>query len=91
MNTSKQLIKDYFDKHSLVESNIESYNNFIEKGVQEIVNETQEIIPTIIPAEVKEIVGEVKSSFLFNFLFMRNKNQKNRALNEYPQQRIQTE
>jgi len=54
MNTSKQLIKDYFDKHSLVESNIESYNNFIEKGVQEIVNETQEIIPTIIPAEVKD-------------------------------------
>ena len=28
--------------------------------------------------EVKEIVEEVKSSFLFNFLFMRNKNQKKR-------------
>ncbi len=54
MNNSKQLIKDYFDKHSLVESNIESYNSFIEKGIQEIVNETQEIIPTIIPAEVKD-------------------------------------
>jgi len=54
MNPSRQLIKNYFERHSLVESNIESYNNFIEKGIQEIINETQEIIPTIIPVEVKD-------------------------------------
>ncbi|MEK6835979.1 MAG: DNA-directed RNA polymerase subunit B'' [Nanoarchaeota archaeon] len=54
MNIYRNLIKNYFDKHSLVESNIESYNHFLEKRVQEIVNETQEIIPTIIPAEVKD-------------------------------------
>lgn len=54
MNNYKELIKNYFEKHSLVESNIESYNHFIEKGIQEIVNEMQEIIPTIIPAEVKD-------------------------------------
>ncbi|MEK6841123.1 MAG: DNA-directed RNA polymerase subunit B'' [Nanoarchaeota archaeon] len=54
MNPNRILIKNYFDNHSLVESNIESYNRFIEKGIQEIVNETQDIIPTIIPAEVKD-------------------------------------
>ncbi len=54
MNNFKPLIKNYFEKHSIVESNIESYNHFIERGIQEIVNETQEIIPTIIPAEVKD-------------------------------------
>jgi len=53
-NHSRTLIKNYFDKHSLVESNIESFNHFMEKKVQEIVNETQDIIPTIIPAEVKD-------------------------------------
>ena len=54
MKNFKPLIKNYFEKHSIVESNIESYNHFIERGIQEIVNETQEIIPTIIPAEVKD-------------------------------------
>src|SRR5437879_5198376 len=54
MESYKALIKNYFENHSLVESNIESYNSFIEKGIQEIVSETQEIIPTIIPSEVKD-------------------------------------
>lgn len=54
MNPNRQLIKNYFDSHSLVESNIESFNRFMEKGIQEIVNEMQDIIPTIIPAEVKD-------------------------------------
>ncbi len=54
MNQNRLLIKDYFDKHSLVESNLESYNRFMDKGLQEIINETQDIIPTIIPAEVKD-------------------------------------
>ena len=54
MNKYRALIKDYFEKHSLVESNIESFNNFMDRGLQEIVNEAQEIIPTIIPTEVKD-------------------------------------
>src|SRR3989344_5408436 len=50
----KQIIQNYFDKHSVIDSNIRSFNQFLEKGMQEIVDETQEIIPTIIPAEVKD-------------------------------------
>ncbi len=40
METSKHLIvKKYLEGHSLVESNITSFNNFIEKRMQEIVDE----------------------------------------------------
>ena len=49
----KTLIKKYYDEHSFVESNIKSFNRFLEKGMQKIVNETGEIIPTIIPQEVE--------------------------------------
>ena len=54
MNQYRELIRNYFEKHSLVESNIESFNNFMDRGIQDIVNEAQEIIPTIIPSEVKD-------------------------------------
>jgi len=33
------LIKKYLEDHSLVESNVTSYNQFIEKGIQEIVDD----------------------------------------------------
>lgn len=48
------LIKKHFEEHSLVESNILSFNNFVENGMQEIINEMSEIVPTIIPEEIKE-------------------------------------
>jgi DNA-directed RNA polymerase beta subunit len=50
----KDLIKNYFEKHSFVESNLKSFNNFMERGIQKIVDETQQVLPTIIPSEVSE-------------------------------------
>ena len=38
------IVKKYLEEHSLVESNITSFNNFIEKRMQEIVNEISETI-----------------------------------------------
>ena len=38
------IVKNYLKEHSLVESNIISFNNFIEKKLQEIVNEISETI-----------------------------------------------
>ena len=38
------MLKNYLKEHSLVESNIISFNNFIEKRLQEIVDEIQETI-----------------------------------------------
>ena len=59
----KHLLKTYFDRHSLVESNIQSFNKFMDEDLQKIVNETQEIIPTIIPSEIKDFkikLGKIK-------------------------------
>jgi len=45
MKKDKHLIvKKYLEEHSLVESNITSFNNFLEKRMQEIVNEISETI-----------------------------------------------
>lgn len=48
------LIQKYFDEHSFIESNINSFNNFVDKEMQNIVHEMGEIIPTIIPPEIQD-------------------------------------
>ena len=50
----KKLIQAYFNEHSLVESNIKSFNNFCSNGLQQVVDEVKEIIPTIVPPDVDE-------------------------------------
>ena len=49
----KDIISNYFDDHSFVESNIKSFNRFVEKDLPTIVNNVGEIVPTIIPQEVE--------------------------------------
>ncbi len=39
------VVKKYLEEHSLVESNVVSFNNFVEKRMQEIVQEISETIP----------------------------------------------
>ncbi len=51
-NYTKILIKKYFDENKFVKSDIESFNNFIERELQNIVNENKDIEPTIIPQNV---------------------------------------
>jgi len=48
----KTLIKKFFEEQSFVDSDIASYNNFVEKELQNIINDNKEIIPTIIPHNV---------------------------------------
>ncbi|MBL7059338.1 hypothetical protein ISS08_02705, partial [Candidatus Pacearchaeota archaeon] len=43
-NKEHLIVKKYLEGHSLVESNITSYNNFIGHRMQEIVEEIQETI-----------------------------------------------
>lgn len=54
MDKHKILIKKYFEEQSFVDSTISSFNNFIEKELQKIVNENKEVEPTIIPPDVEE-------------------------------------
>jgi DNA-directed RNA polymerase beta subunit len=51
---SQVLIKKYFEEHSFVNSDIESFNYFIEKELQCIIDENKIIEPTIIPHNIDE-------------------------------------
>lgn len=50
---SKLLIQRFFDETSIVKSNIESFNNFVEKELNTILEENKVIEPTIIPPNVE--------------------------------------
>ena len=51
---SQLLIRKYFEEHSIVLADIESFNYFVEKELQKIIDEHKEVEPTIIPANVEE-------------------------------------
>ena len=51
---SRALIKKYFEEQGLIDSDIESFNNFIEKEMQNIIEENREIEPTIIPSNYED-------------------------------------
>ncbi|MBI2043288.1 DNA-directed RNA polymerase subunit B [Candidatus Pacearchaeota archaeon] len=57
MQNKHLIVKKYLEEHSLVESNIISFNNFIEKRMQEIVSEISE---TIINDEFEITLGRIK-------------------------------
>jgi DNA-directed RNA polymerase subunit B len=48
------LIKKYFAEQSFVRSDIDNFNAFIERELQQIIEENHEIEPTIIPPNVDE-------------------------------------
>ncbi|HLG23726.1 MAG TPA: DNA-directed RNA polymerase subunit B'' [Candidatus Nanoarchaeia archaeon] len=50
----KILIQKYFEEQGFVDSDIESFNNFVEKELILIIEENKEIIPTIIPHNIDE-------------------------------------
>ncbi len=54
MLESKRLIKKYFEENSLVSSTIESFNTFVEKELDAIMEENRVIEPTIIPHNVDD-------------------------------------
>ncbi len=51
---SNILVENYFREKSLISSNIESFNKFIDKYLQEIINENKEVEPTIIPGNIQD-------------------------------------
>ncbi|MBI2651064.1 DNA-directed RNA polymerase subunit B'' [Candidatus Woesearchaeota archaeon] len=50
----KTLIQKYFDEQSFVDSDIESYNDFMERQLNQIIEENKEIVPTIIPHNIDD-------------------------------------
>lgn len=53
-DTSKLLIKKYFDDSSFIAADIKSFNHFVEVELQKIIEENRVIEPTIIPSNVEE-------------------------------------
>lgn len=51
---AKTLIEKYFKEQSFVNSNIESFNNFIEQELKLIIEENKEIVPTIPPQNIED-------------------------------------
>ena len=41
------ILKSLFDEKGLVRQHLDSYNNFIEEKMQEIVNESGEVVPDL--------------------------------------------
>src|SRR3989338_1378425 len=52
MNNAKTVIEKFFEEHSFVRSNIESFNHLVEKELNSVLEENREVIPTIIPPNV---------------------------------------
>ncbi|MBU0460681.1 MAG: DNA-directed RNA polymerase subunit B'' [Nanoarchaeota archaeon] len=48
------LIKKYFEEKKFVESNIQSFNNLLDHGLQEVVEENKEAEPAIIPHNIEK-------------------------------------
>ncbi len=54
MHDPNLLIKKYFEDHSFIESNVQSFNKFIDVELQRIINEIGDIVPTITPPDVQD-------------------------------------
>lgn len=54
MGSYDTLIKKYFGEESFIQSDIESFNNFLDIELKQIIEENREIEPTIIPSNVEE-------------------------------------
>jgi len=54
MDKASVLIQKYFEENGFVNSDIESFNDFIENELQRIVDMNKVIEPTIIPSNVEE-------------------------------------
>jgi len=48
------LIKKYFEEKKFVDSNIQSFNILLERGLQEVIEENKEAEPTIIPHNIEK-------------------------------------
>ncbi len=56
----REILQSYFKEYPFVESNIQSFNDFVERQLQKLVDEVGDITPTIIPQEVESFVIKFK-------------------------------
>ncbi len=54
MTNRSILVKKYFEEENLVGSNIQSFNNLMEKRLQEVIEDNKEAEPSIIPHNIEK-------------------------------------
>ncbi|RME78119.1 DNA-directed RNA polymerase subunit B'' [Candidatus Woesearchaeota archaeon] len=54
MDRAKTIIKKYYEEQGFIDSEIESFNNFVEHQLQEIIDQNKVVEPTIIPPNVEK-------------------------------------
>ena len=50
-----ELVKRFFEENNFVQSNIESFNDFIDWRLQKLIDEISEATPAVIPPEAEEV------------------------------------
>lgn len=60
----QDIMQAYFKDYPFVEGNIQSFNDFIERRLQVLVDEVGDITPTIIPQEVESYVIKLKKIWI---------------------------
>ncbi len=60
----KELIQGYYREYPFVESNIQSFNDFVERRLQSLIDEIGDVTPTIIPQEVESFVIKLKKIWI---------------------------
>lgn len=54
MDRAKTLIKKYYEEEGFIDSEIRSFNDFVDKKLQKIIDQNKEVEPTIIPHNVED-------------------------------------
>ncbi|MBT3262157.1 DNA-directed RNA polymerase subunit B'' [Candidatus Woesearchaeota archaeon] len=55
MNKTKLLLERFFEENSLVASDINSFNHFVDIGIQKVIDENKELEPPILPANIDDL------------------------------------
>lgn len=58
-NDKWELVEAFFDEHSLVDHHIDSYNDFVNRRLQKIIDEVE--IPELGEGEYEIEIGELKN------------------------------
>ena len=64
VNQYREILQAFFKENPFVESNIRSFNDFVEKQLQKLVDELGDVVPTIIPQEVESFVIKLKKIWI---------------------------
>src|SRR3990172_10945267 len=54
-NDKIEIINRYFEENNFVQSNIESFDSFVDWRLQKLVDELKEAVPAVIPPEAEEV------------------------------------